>query len=53
MTRTPNFGSSQPVSTEDFQERLRRIFADKPDLTLKQPIRPAPRPNRRSPPVKP
>lgn len=29
-----------------------RVFMGKPDLTLKQPARPAARPNRRSPPIK-
>jgi len=49
MTRTPDSGSSQPVSPRHFQERLMRVFMGKPDLTLKQP---APRPNRRLPPIK-
>lgn len=51
MTRTPQFGSSQPVSTADFQDRLKRIFEGKPDLT-QPPARPAPKPNRKSLPYK-
>ena len=32
MARTPNFGSAKPVSSEDFQDRLKRIFEAKPAL---------------------
>ncbi|GJD34234.1 hypothetical protein [Methylobacterium aerolatum] len=48
MARTPNFGSSKTVTTEDFQERLKRIFERKPDPAI-QPVRPAPRVNRKPP----
>ncbi|MCJ2011577.1 hypothetical protein [Methylobacterium sp. J-076] len=31
MIRTPNFGAAQSVSTEDFNDRIKRIFERKPD----------------------
>jgi hypothetical protein len=43
MARTPNFGSAKPVSSEDFQDRLRRIFEAKPPA----PERPAAPPHRK------
>jgi hypothetical protein len=32
MARTPNFGVSRPVSTVDFNERVKRILEDKPGV---------------------
>jgi hypothetical protein len=37
MARTPNFGSAKPVTSEDFQDRLRRIFEAKPSVTWERP----------------
>lgn len=49
MARTSNNGAAQPVSTEDFNERVKRILDKKPDPQAK--ARRAPAPPRPKPPA--
>jgi hypothetical protein len=37
MTRELPTGKAQAVSTEDFNERMKRLFADKPDPRKAEP----------------